>query len=539
MPALARPLCIAWLALVLGLLPAPGRPQVTPPPVTRVTLLQLNDVYQISPVDRGKRGGLARVATLRKRILAEQPNTLFVLGGDTLSPSVASNLFRGKQMVAAWNALGLDYAVYGNHEFDFGPEVLRERMRESRFTWLGANVIDRATGRIFADTPATVLREVGGIKVGILGVVTETTAFSSQAGAGVEFRPAVATAIRLVRELRRRGAQVVIALTHLPMSDDKALARAAQPDVIMGGHEHEILQSMVGRTPIFKVGSDARDLGRVDLNLDPRSGRLLSVDWSLIPVTDAVPPDPEAAEAIGVYEKELSAALDKPVGRTDVELDARQVTNRTGETNLADFIADTYRRQTGADTALFNGGSIRSNTTYGPGVLTRRDVLSILPFENPIVKIEVTGATIRAALEHGLGRIAEDREDGRFPQVSGIRYVFDERRPAGSRITGVTVGGAPLDDAKTYTLATNIYVLGGGDGYTMFRGARALITPEEGQVEPAVVISALGAVPSIAPKTDGRIQRASASGARPALAGRRLVSVREARAPGRKRVAAN
>jgi 5'-nucleotidase len=196
------------------------------------------------------------------------------------------------------------------------------------------------------------------------------------------------------------------------------------------------------------------------------------------------------------------------VGHTDVLLDARSVENRTQETNVGSFVADAFRKATGADVALLNGGSIRADITINPGDLTRRDVLSILPFPNPVVKLEVTGATIRAALEHGVSRSAEDTEPGRFPQVSGLRFTFDARRPAGSRLVEVTVGGQPLDDKKKYSLATSTFLaLDAGDEYTMFRGAKMLINAEQGQPAPEVLRKAIASVKSIAPQTDGRIKR--------------------------------
>ncbi|MDX6270471.1 MAG: 5-nucleotidase / UDP-sugar diphosphatase [Acidobacteriota bacterium] len=483
-------------------------PQPAVGETVRVTLLQVNDVYQISPVDRGKRGGLARIATLRKQIVAESPHTLYLLAGDTLGPSVASNIFKGRQMIAAWNVTGLDYAALGNHEFDFGDAVLRERMRESKFTWLGSNVFDRKTGKLFGNMPPFVVREFGGVKVGLFGLLTTDTKQSSSPGADVEFRDPCRTAREMTKRLRSRGARTIVAVTHLTIETDKRLARCAPDiDVIIGGHEHTVLQSLSGRTPIFKMGSDARNLGRIDLNIYRRGGELESVDWEIIPVTDATPDEPQAAAVIGEFEKKLAAELDLPVGRTTVELDARQETNRSRETNLGSFIADAYRKYAGADVALLNGGSIRSNTTYGPGALTKRDVLSILPFENPIVKIEVTGATLRAALEHGVSRVREEREAGLFPQVSGLRFTYDGRLASGARVTSVTVGNAPLDNAKTYTLAVNTYVLGGGDGYTMFKDARLLLKPEEAQVEPAMLMNTITAAGEIAPAVDGRIQR--------------------------------
>jgi 5'-nucleotidase len=483
-------------------------PPAQVPETVRVTLLQVNDVYQISPVDKGKRGGLARLATLRKIVLEESPHTLYLLAGDTLGPSVASNIFKGKQMIAAWNATGLDYAALGNHEFDFGDAILRERMRESKFTWLGSNVFDRKTGKLFGDMPPFVVREFGGVKVGLFGLLTTDTKQSSSPGADVEFRDPCLTAKDAIKQLRKRGARTIVAITHLTIENDKRLARCAPGiDVIIGGHEHTVLQSLSERTPIFKMGSDGRNLGRIDLNIYRRSGTVESVDWEIIPVTDGVEEEPKSAAIIAEYEKKLSAELDLPVGRTTVELDARQETNRSRETNLGSFIADAYRKYTGADVAILNGGSIRSNTTYGPGSLTKRDVLSILPFENPIVMIEVKGATLRAALEHGVSRVREEKEAGLFPQVSGLRFTYDGRLASGARVTNVTVNGTPLDNAKTYKLAVNTYVLGGGDGYTMFKGATELLKPEEAQVEPAMLMNIISAAGEIAPAVDGRIER--------------------------------
>lgn len=474
----------------------------------RITLLQLNDVYQISAVDKGTRGGLARVASLRQQIMEKSPNTLFLLGGDTIAPSVASNIFKGQQMIAVWNMIGLDFAVFGNHEFDFGPEILRQRVKESRFTWLATNVIDKKTGKPFADTPPYVIREIGGVKLGFFGLLTPDTAQFSSVGPDVTFLDPCETAKKTVKEMKAKGAQVVIAITHLAMREDKQVARCAPVDVIIGGHEHEMLESLSGRTPIFKWGADARDLGRIDLNIKLPGGELESIDWAAIPVTSSVAEEPQSAALIADYEKKVSADVDKPIGSTSVPLDARGEMNRSRETNLGSFIADAYRKALKSDVALFNGGSIRAGKVFSPGPLTKRDVMAILPYENPIVKIEVTGATLRAALEHGVSRSAEEGEPGRFPQVSGVRFVFDARRAPGQRVTSIEVQGQPLDDRKTYTLATNTFVaLKGGDGYTMFGGAKILVNEENGPVEPVVLMNAISAEREIAPQVDGRIKR--------------------------------
>ncbi len=473
----------------------------------RVTLLQVNDVYQISPVDKGKNGGLARLATLRKNIQAESPNTLFLLAGDTLSPSVASNIFKGEQMIAGWNAAGLDYAVLGNHEFDFGDEILLARMKASKFPWLAANVINRKNGKPFGGMQPYFIRSFAGVKVGIFGILTPETAKNSSPGKDVRFLDPNKTTVRIVQQLRARGATVIIAITHLTMPEDKRLARAAKIDVIIGGHEHSVLQSQSGCTPIFKMGSDARLLGRIDLNISKITRRVESIDYSPIPVTDAVPDEQATAAIIGEYEKKLSVELDKPVGNTTVELDARQITGRSHETNLGSFITDAFRQATNADVALMNGGSIRSNTTYGPGALTKRDVLSILPFENTVVKAEVTGAQLRAALEHSVAKIVEESESGRFLQVSGLQFSYDGRKPPGSRVVQVTINGQALDLRKNYTLASGTYLLEGGDGYAMFKGVKYLISAEDAKVDAVILAAAITTAGTIAPNVDGRIKR--------------------------------
>lgn len=481
--------------------------QQKPDCTVRVTLLQVNDVYQFAPVDQGARGGIARVLTLKEEIQKQSPNILFLLAGDTISPSVESITYKGAQMIDAWNTAGLDYATFGNHEFDFGPDVLRERMKESRFKWIVANVIDKKTGGPFGNAVPFVIREFDGVKVGIFGLVLEETKITSRPGPDVDFLSPCETARKMVADIHARGANTVIALTHLSMSEDKEVARCADVDVIIGGHEHTLLESASGGAPIFKMTSDARELGQIDLNISKANGSVQSIDWKVTPVTRETKEDERFASIYQKYGTVLKD-LSQPVGSTSVELDARSAVNRTRETNIGDFIADAFRAATGADVALVNGGMIRADEIIRPGPLTRREVLSILPFKNKVVKLEVTGATLRQALEHGVARSAEDAEPGRFPQVSGVRFTFDAKRPAGSRIVNLEVNGKPLDDKKKYTIATTDYVgIDGGDGYSMFKQARVLIPREQAQFDSDILQAAIASRKVIAPETDGRIQR--------------------------------
>jgi 5'-nucleotidase len=476
----------------------------------RVTILHVNDVYQFAPVDGGTRGGLGRLLTLKKQALAENPNTIFTLGGDTISPSVETRTYKGAQMIDAWNAVGIDYAVFGNHEFDVKTDVLLQRMKESKFQWLGANVFDTKTNKIFADTPPFVVKEFGGIKIGIIGLLLPETKQTSSMENSLIVNDYCTTAKKLVKQMRKKlKVNAVVGLTHLFMEQDKKLATCADFDLILGGHEHTLLQSSSNGTPIFKMTADAREMGKFNLNFNAQTKKLESMDWEIIPVTDKIESAPEFASVTDKY-KDLLQKLAEPVGRTGVALDALSLSNRTKETNIGNFVADAYRNAANADVALVNGGSIRADLTYNIGTLTKRDVLSILPFNNPIVKVEISGKTLREVLEHGVARSAEDNEPGRFPQVSGMSFKFDTTKPVGSRVLEILVSGKTLDETKNYTLATSDFLVSrGGDGYTMFKDAKILIAADTAQKDSDVFEQAVKSAPdsTITPKLENRIVR--------------------------------
>ena len=476
----------------------------------RVSILHVNDVYQFMPVDGGRRGGLARLLTLKKEVLKDNPNTIFTLGGDTLSPSVETRTYKGAQMIDAWNAVGIDYAVFGNHEFDVKTDVLLARMKESKFQWLGANVFDTKTNKTFADLPPFVIREIAGVKIGFIGFLLPETKQTSSMEDSLQVLDFCSTAKKLVKQMRKKfKVNAVIGLTHLSMTQDKQLAQCADFDLILGGHEHTLLQSSSNGTPIFKMTADARELGRFNLNFNAATKRFESMDWEIIPVTDQIEDAPEFLPVFDKY-KDLLVKLAEPVGMTGVSLDALSISNRTKETNIGNFVADAYRTAANADVALVNGGSIRADLTYNPGILTKRDVLSILPFNNPIVKIEITGKSLREALEHGVARsaVGEDGEPGRFPQISGMSFKFDTTKPAGSRISEILIGGKPLEENKTYTLATSDFlVTRGGDGYTMFKDGKVLINATNAPKDSDVFEQAIKDSPNqtITPRLEGRI----------------------------------
>lgn len=468
---------VASAGLALGTIDARGQ-EATPRDRADLTLLQINDVYVATPVDGGKAGGLARVASLKKQLAQAGRNVVLMLAGDFLSPSVASSIFRGRQMVEGLNAAGLDVATLGNHEFDFGVDVLLERMKEARWTWVVSNVQDEQTGQPIGGARPYLIRQYGRLNVGFLGLCLTGEEITPDKRRGVKMIDPFEAAATYVPILKREGADVLIALTHLDFADDRRLAeRFPEIDVIIGGHEHFPITTFVNRTLITKAGGDARFVARLDL-ARPSAGAALERHFELVPITDALPDDPDTGRVTADYEAKLGKELEVVVGATTTPLNAVAESVRSAESNLGNLIADAMRVEVGADLTIVNAGTIRSNRVYPPGQLTRRDLLAIHPLGGVTCKVEVPGQIVLDALNHGVARIGESV--GRFPQVSGVTFQIDPSAPAGNRVRSVEVDGQPLDLRKPYTVAITDYMLKGGDGYTMFEAAKVLVTPEQG-----------------------------------------------------------
>lgn len=468
---------------------------------SHITLLHLNDVYEYSCVDDGRKGSFARLETLRQQALKANPNTLFLFSGDTLSPSVASSFFRGRQMIEMWNAVHLDLATLGNHEFDFGPEVLCQRMGESHFPWLAANVRAR-DGRPFAQMPEFVIREVGGVKLGIFGLLTAQTAETSNCGPDVVFQDPIEAARLVVPRMRQSGAQVILALTHLSLAEDKRLVREVPVDLVLGGHEHERSESLVAATPILKWGSDARVLGKVDLQVE--GGKVVEMDWQGLSVNREVASDPVVTALAATYETRLNSQLNEPLVKVEVELEGRSRLCRQQETNLGNLVADAMREQAGSDCALITGSSIRVDKVVPAGVLTRRQAMMILPYENGVVKVRLSGSQLLEVVEHSLSDLGP--ENSSFPQVSQLEIRYNPGLPAGHRVTQLKVAGKLVRPDAFYSLGCSEFIRKGGCGYEMLPRAQLLVEPHDAPAEGVALIEYLHRHRVIAPRSEGRIQ---------------------------------
>jgi len=477
-----------------------GAQQPTPPPQNApVAILQINDVYETVPVDG--LGGLARVATLKKNLARTGATPLLVIAGDFLSSSVASSIFKGRQMIDAFNVMGLDLATLGNHEFDFGKEILLQRMAESKFQYVVSNVLDEATGRPVGGAAPYLVRTFAGLKVGFFGLCLIDEEVSLEKRRGLRFIDPLTAADSAIGALKREGADAIVAVTHLSYATDRALAeRFPELSVIIGGHEHTPITAVVGGTLISKAGSDAKWVARIDL----RYGRgRVDREFALLPIDTKLPDDPATAAVVAEYESKLAGELDAVIATAEVPLDADARRLRTSETNAGNLVADAMRTDRGADLAIINSGSIRGDRVYPPGPVSRRTLLAMQPFGNVVCEVEVTGSIVVRALNAGASQWPAAA--GRFPQVSGLAFVIDSKRPAGDRVVDVRVGGAPIDLNRTYRVAIPDYLLNGGDGYNMFGGQRVLVGPESGTLIVGALEKAVVAQRAIAPQIEGRV----------------------------------
>jgi 2',3'-cyclic-nucleotide 2'-phosphodiesterase (5'-nucleotidase family) len=463
--------CILALVVCAGCAAAPCERR----PPARLQLLSVNDVYRLDPDAEG-RGGLARVATLVRGLKRENPDTLFALAGDTISPSLLSSLLRGRQMIEAWNALGLDAATFGNHEFDFGPDLLRERVSESRFPWLSANVFELPGGRPAAGARRWLTRELGGLRVGLVGLTTPGTARTSNAGPGIQFEGVEGAARAAFADMG--PVDVRVALTHLRLSQDRSLAAALPLHAILGGHDHDPMIVDQGPTVIIKAGADAVNVGQVEYELGC-GGKVVQRRQRLIPVDASIAAAPDVTELVARYAALVERELDARIGQTSVPLDAREAVIRREETALGHYLAEAMRERVSAEVGLLNSGAVRGNRLIPVGPLTRRDFHEMLPFNNTVVLLELTGAVLAQALERSVDALP--RPSGHFLQTAGLTFSVDVAQPAGQRVSEIRVQGRPLDAARRYRVAVPDYLGRGQDGYTMLAAsARVLLPPEDG-----------------------------------------------------------
>ena len=486
-------------ALTLGTLDAAAE-------TVKITILGVGDTYDFAEEDG--RGGFARQNAVAKAERAANPNTLYVFDGDMLSPSLLSGFDKGQNTIDLTNLVPFDIAVPGNHEFDFGPENFFEKMKASKYPWAAINITN-ADGSPIEGLGGVMMKDVGGVKVALIPVAQDTSPEVASTG-DLKFLPTVETAIAAAKKAREDGAEIVVGVVQTDMTNDRQFMASHAFDVIMSGDDHSYATAFDGITAYVETSIDGEFLSPIDLMVDigkDKDGNR-TVSWT--PAfrfidTANVTPDPESQALVDKFQSQLDESLNVEIGTTEVPLDSRRNVVRAEESAMGNVIADAMRAATGADITITNGGGIRADRLYDAGtVLTRRDILSELPFGNVTVMTEIPGSQVLAALENGVSQV--EKGAGRFPQVSGISFSFDPSAEPGSRVSEVMVGDQPLDPDKVYKVATNDYMLSGGDGYGALGGGKVIINAGNGSLMANDVINYIAGAGKVATGVSGRIK---------------------------------
>ena len=444
--------------------------------------LQLNDVYEISPTENGTAGGMARVATIRQKLLNENPNTYTVLSGDFLSPSVIGTLkyegkgIKGRQMVDVLNALGLNLACFGNHEFDLDYVDLQARLDESKFEWISSNAFHKEGENIvpFHRTGSDdyfdeykVLNINDGasgesVKVGIWSVVLDANKkdyvyYSDVFERSKDIIDNVLT--------KQENADVIVGITHVAIETDKEIA-AQNPSVslIMGGHEHTNMRFVVGKTIITKADANAKTVYVHRCSFDLKTKQIV-IRSELVKIDDKIADDSSVAAVIKKWEDIMQASFvaqgfnpNEVIANVTEALDGRETSIRYGQTNLGSAVAKamTNVAKKTVDCSFFNSGSIRIDDQV-KGNITQADVVRIMPFGGKVVEFDIKGSELNKVLTAGIA----SKGKGGYLQWDKIGYSEASKT--------FVINGMALNDAKTYHCATNDFLFSGKEtGFDFF-----------------------------------------------------------------------
>lgn len=384
----------------------------------------------------------ARVGRLAS-LLADRrgPETAVVGTGDNTAPGVLSMVSEGRQALDFFAAVAPDIDTFGNHDFDYGLTATRDIVRESPQTWVSANV--RYDGGVFGAeegvVPATVL-ERDGVWIGFTGVTEPRTASMCPGATDLTFTDPVAAVQRECDHLRERGVDAVVVCSHLGHGDDE-LARETSADVVLGGHVHDERAAVIADTICTRPGANGHCVYEIDLGSGDVTRHAVD-DW---------PVDEDVAAAL--RERHRSTGLETVVGHVTEPVERDLDLTRAGECRIGNFVADAYRWAADADVGLQNSGGIREGPPLA-GEVTVADLVSVIPFDEPVVRTEVTGAELRAICREGDGDRLASLSGGWHAHVSGLTI----ERASGDDFA-VHHQGVPVDPAATYSLATPDYVL--------------------------------------------------------------------------------
>lgn len=467
-----------------------------------LTILHTSDLHgRVHPhdalADRDLGEGLARVAAAVKAIRAEGSPVLLLDSGDTIQGAPEQALaLQGRAgdgtdpIVRAMNLAGYDAMAIGNHEFDFGKARLEKSRKEAKFAWLSANTLGPTGDPAF---PPYVVREIAGVRIGILGLVTNQVGswISPALLERLRFTEPVAIARRWVPVLRgEERCDLVVVVTHQGFERDPATGRESGPggenrayalatqvpgiDLLLTGHAHAVLAPRrLGSTWVSQPGRWGNTLTRYDLTLVKKGAA-----WTLAGVEGRnlsmkkVLPDPEIVASVAVEHGAAMRTLAEKVADLASPVSARRI--RSEDSALLDWLHAVQLREGAADLS-FCALLPAQLADWPAGPLTVRQIWQFYPYENSLVTLKATGQEVRAALERSAECLVDPAQRLRgCDTLEGAEYTLDPRRKRGQRVVSLTRGGRSIADTDSFTVALNSYRAGGGGGYGMWKRAERL-----------------------------------------------------------------
>jgi 5'-nucleotidase / UDP-sugar diphosphatase len=432
-------------------------------------------------------GGVARLATAvaAERAALDGQNVLLLDAGDQYQGSLMYTTYKGDVEIEMMNAIGYDVMAVGNHEFDDGPAGLLKLLQGASFPVISGNTDVSQDPMLAGLLSNHVVLEVGGEKIGIISVLATDTNITSSPGPTVIFQDEAESLAADVAALEAEGVTKIIALTHVGITRDLALAAAVEGiDAIVGGHSHTLMANDVDGAmdyptyadgvPVVTAYAYSKYLGHLTLTFDD-AGNLTGSSGDAMLLDASIAEDPAIAARVAELAGPIEELKAREVGAAAEAIDGARESCRAVECQMGNLVADAMLARVadqGVTIALANGGGLRASIDAGP--VTMGEVLTVLPFQNTLSTFQVDGATLVAALENGVSGLEDGA--GRFLQVAGLQYTFDPAAPVGARVSDVMVlvGGdawGPVDPAAIYTVVSNNFVRGGGDGFAMFTTA--------------------------------------------------------------------
>ncbi|MCA1578051.1 MAG: 5'-nucleotidase C-terminal domain-containing protein [Acidobacteria bacterium] len=491
------------------------------PDRVQITILGTTDLHgNINPIDyytnKPDNRGLAKIATLIKRVRREHPNVLLVDSGDTIQGSPLASFHSRKNnqppnpMMLVMNSLNYDAMAVGNHEYNFGLKVLEKARAEANFPWLSANTYDVSKQQ--PHYKPYIVKEVAGVRIGILGLTTPGVPNWDNPPnyAGLEFHEPLVEARKWVPMLRdKEKADVVVIAMHMGLGEDlrtgevspgqvrhenQAITIAKEVpgvDVIFMGHTHRDVPSLyLNGVLLTQANHWGRHLARADVYLQKSDTgwRVYAKSARTLPVDDRVEADPDVVKLAEPYDNETQGWLAKVIGQSAEELTAKEA--RFRDTAILDLIQKVQLEAGKADVSMV--ASFNSEARIAKGPVSVRDIAGLYVYENTLVVLEVTGQQLKDALEHSAkyfktyvpGKAPADLIDEKIPAYNfdiaeGVTYELDLSKPVGQRIQNLRFRNQPLSPTRKLRLATNNYRVNGGGGYTMYKNAPVVYRSSE------------------------------------------------------------